>query len=218
MPSDELVSTSGTPRDKKNPLLEAIALILVGILVLVIYGSTGYLIYSYWSSIISTIASTYGRIALLILAMVAAFALYIFRVAQRLHYGLTEIMFGVVSVFASIMNAVNIQTSTLQAGAGIYIIVRGLDNFKIGLDENPSHGLWRVWNLAYESEFADEIRAMVGGRRLVERQQPGGGRVSEPDGAAEQSATAPPDGDLKRSALPSEAPAAPSDARARPSG
>ena len=126
------------------------------------YGGLAYLVYHYWSTIIRFIAAAYGRVALVIIAVLAGIALYILRVEQRLHYGIIEITFGVISLFASIMNAVNVQTSTLQVAAGVYIIVRGLDDIKIGLDERPSHRLWAAWNSIYYSEAANKLRAIVG--------------------------------------------------------
>jgi hypothetical protein len=69
--------------------------------------------------------------------------LYLLRSAARIHYGLTELMFGVLCVLAFAQSAAaELQApAIIQLTGGMYIIVRGLDNVKNGLDESSVEGL-----------------------------------------------------------------------------
>jgi hypothetical protein len=78
------------------------------------------------------------------------FALYILRSLARVQYGFTEIMFGIVAMFAA-SNATKLQTDkqtmALQVAASIYIVIRGLDNVRAGIEKYPnSHPTKRLWN------------------------------------------------------------------------
>ena len=144
---------------------------LVGIIVslaaigfsLFVYLGIGIGIFENWSAIVQLFQYFHSaQIIAAILAVLCGIILYIFRLEARIHYGMTEIMFGVISICAAIFHAANMETSTLQAGAGIYIIVRGVDNFKIGLDERPNHRFWRAWNKVYCSNTSNRFRHIVG--------------------------------------------------------
>jgi hypothetical protein len=80
------------------------------------------------------------------MALVVGCFLYQLRHVVRIHYALLEITFGLLSVFAASTTENVSAIQYLQIGAGIYIVVRGLDNLKVGLDAAPNHPLWALWN------------------------------------------------------------------------
>ena len=90
--------------------------------------------------------------------------LYLLRSAARIHYGLTELMFGVLCVLAFAQSAAaELQApAIIQLTGGMYIIVRGLDNVKNGLDENKSSRVWKAWNLLFSEARIDRLRRAFG--------------------------------------------------------
>jgi hypothetical protein len=141
---------------------KALAASLFGLLVaLVIYGAIGYGLYNYSGATLSlvirglsTLFDPEGRsytkaIAYALLAVASAVLLYKLRTSARIQYSLAEIMFGVMNIFAasSPLQTESQRVQLLQLAAGIYIIVRGLDNLKTGLDEKPGHVLWPLWKM-----------------------------------------------------------------------
>jgi hypothetical protein len=135
--------------DVRGEALRDFSIAIISLLLgLGFYAGVGFLIYQYWSSIVSLFTYQlpyYGKITILVMALISGPILYTFRIKQRLQYGFTEIMFGVISIVASILNSLNITTSIIGGAAGVYIVVRGLDNVKTGLDERPSHILSKAW-------------------------------------------------------------------------
>jgi hypothetical protein len=71
---------------------------------------------------------------LILLILILAFRLYIICYFFRFAYGILEILIGLITIFGTMARAPQIvddTTSTLvlvQTAAGIYIIVRGIDN------------------------------------------------------------------------------------------
>jgi hypothetical protein len=90
---------------------------------------------------------------LILLILLLAFGLYLIRYFFRFAYGIVEIFIGLLSIFGAMARAPQIvddSTTTLllvQIAAGIYIIVRGIDNVSqrepfIGAG-NAFRDLWR---------------------------------------------------------------------------
>jgi hypothetical protein len=82
---------------------------------------------------------------------------------------LIEIGFGIVAIAfsASTMDVLTYRTAVLQIAAGVYIIVRGIDNLKIGLDARRDHWAWILWiSVAYwsylPSELVENVRVLYG--------------------------------------------------------
>jgi hypothetical protein len=147
---------------KKETVIQ-IALGVIGVVgVLGFYIGLGYFIYQYWTSIsglfvqlVDMLSRSYFKgIMFACVALLAGLVLFKLRTSARIHYGLTEIMFGMLSVIAttSPMNGTQSSIQVLQIGAGVYIIVRGLDNLKIGLDAAPGHSMWTLWNAVFTTE------------------------------------------------------------------
>jgi hypothetical protein len=166
----ELVGKKGK---KKVRWSDIIWFAVTALVVLAIYAAVGYAIYRYWRIpwewLVRAAESPNDTVrqvgpALGLLGIAAAFLLYLLRSAARLHYGLTEIMFGVVFVLAATMNASRggEATAIVQIAGGVFFIVRGLDNVKNGLDEQPNHRFWRVWNMMYSEEKIDRVRRRFG--------------------------------------------------------
>lgn len=117
-----------------------------------------YFVYNYWRSFVDYVSwlltpepDHYKAVApwFAVGAITMGFLLYWLRSASRIRYGIIEILFGTVGIAfsASTMTQTSYQTSLVQLAAGTYIIVRGLDNVKAGLDANPTHRLWFIWLL-----------------------------------------------------------------------
>jgi hypothetical protein len=135
-------------------LLHAVGVTLLGTIgMIVIYGGIGYLIYWYWRPVFEFIYSrSILAVAIPLFGTAFAFFLYLLRSLARVQYGFTEIMFGVVAMIAA-ANTLNIrdqmQTVLIQVAASIYIVVRGLDNIKLGLDKDPGHWIKKIWDEVY---------------------------------------------------------------------
>jgi hypothetical protein len=113
---------------------------------LVFYAGIGYLIFHYWSDIVEFVLEIpYYKDIILIIAILIGPFLYIFRTKQKIHYGLTEITFGFVSIFTSVLNSTDMRTSIIQGAAGVYIVVRGLDNIQNGVTQRPSLRFSKAW-------------------------------------------------------------------------
>lgn len=148
---------------KKMSWGEGIGLAFAFMLAIAFYAGLGYLIYLYWNSfatfVVETVTSPQLSIKeaapiFAIMAIFGAFALYFLRLVARLHYGMVEIMFGVLCVVAAAHTA-SIEgqvTSLIQVAGGVFFMIRGIDNVKIGLDERPNHRVWDLWNLLYSEE------------------------------------------------------------------
>ncbi len=79
---------------------------------------------------------------LFVFAAFSGVALFLFRSRYRLRYGLTEVFFGVYAAAkASSFTQFDVILST-QFIAGLYIIVRGLDNIENGLKGTPLESNW----------------------------------------------------------------------------
>ena len=158
------------PRQAKGNAWVNLMLDLVSaMLLLLIYGGGGYVIYRYWRvglefltglTIQSVVTAAPFWIAI---SVIAALCLYLLRTAARIHYGFTEIMFGVISIAAAAQTfTAQAQSTTLvQLAGGIYIIVRGLDNIKHGLDENPSSRVWKIWNLMFSEDRINRLKQLL---------------------------------------------------------
>ncbi len=118
--------------------------------------TAAYYIYNYWRSSIEYLVwfltpepASFGKYTIHFIAggIAGGFLLYWLRSTSRIYYGILEVAFGVsgIAFSATTMTASTYQTSVLQIAAGTYIIVRGLDNIRIGLDAAPAHPLWVVW-------------------------------------------------------------------------
>jgi hypothetical protein len=149
-------------KKRRLTVLEFAASAFAIVFVLGSYTAFGYLIYRYWrplyedvNELVNLHTRSYPKgVLFALVALIVGLALFKLRTAARIHYGLTEIMFGMLSVIATVSpfseNGSSIQI--LQVGAGIYIIVRGLDNLKIGLDAAPTHSMWGLWNIIFSKE------------------------------------------------------------------
>jgi len=146
------------------------------VLVLGFYIGLGYLIYQYWATIYESVAglidlhsrSYFKGCMFALIALTIGLLLFKLRSSARIHYGLTEIMFGMLSVLAttSPIGQSGNSIQVLQIGAGIYIVVRGLDNLKIGLDAAPTHSMWGLWNLVFSNNDRKHWLRNVLGMRL----------------------------------------------------
>lgn len=66
----------------------------------------------------------------------SGWALWQLRRRQRVGYGLAEVLFGVAAaLWIATTRSQDLMTTTLTAGAAIYVIVRGLDNIETGLKQ-----------------------------------------------------------------------------------
>jgi hypothetical protein len=81
------------------------------------------------------IATHIDENVLIVLLILVAIGLFVVREIARLTYGIFEILIGVVAVFAAITRAVEAINDPalanqimVQSAAGLYIIVRGIDN------------------------------------------------------------------------------------------
>lgn len=129
----------------------------------------GYWIYEYWRAfvdysvwVLTPEPSSYSTVApwFIVGATALGFFLYRFRSRSRAYYGLLEILFGIlgIALSASTMDEHSYRTSLLQIAAGTYIIVRGTDNLKIGIDAELQHPLWVLWHgVAYLPQIPIEI-------------------------------------------------------------
>jgi hypothetical protein len=134
--------------------------ILLGLFVVGFYIGLGYLIYNYWRVAYELVrdaldlgTASYTRASFFgFVSFIIGIALFQLRSIARIHYGLLEIMFGVLSVVAStspLSQSGGGALQILQVGAGIYIVVRGLDNLKIGLDKEPTDSAWAPARLLF---------------------------------------------------------------------
>jgi len=78
------------------------------------------------------LAVHFGQTMLIILVLGACYILYLVRHFSRLAYGLVEILIGLFAIFGAMGRAVDgvADAATLvQMAAGMYVVVRGFDNF-----------------------------------------------------------------------------------------
>ncbi len=118
-----------------------------------------YYFYNYWRLFVeytvwqmTPAPENFSRYApyFILLGTLIGVLLYWLRSSARVSYGVVEILFGVVAISfsATTMTLETYQTGLLQIAAGVYIVVRGLDNLKQGLDQAPKHLLWFGWDFA----------------------------------------------------------------------
>lgn len=101
-----------------------------------------------WPNILAAGATVPALILITIICLVGAFAVYRFRYKYRVLYGATEIVFGILSVCYSTFSLFISQNMQVEIGqssgskyfqitisflAGVYVIVRGLNNVEDGL-------------------------------------------------------------------------------------
>jgi hypothetical protein len=130
-------------------------------------------LYIYWTPIVESLISLKSlAIVLPVLGVTAALLFYLLRSMARVQYGIAEILFGIAAMISASDSAKlreSIPTVVLQVAAGIYIVVRGLDNIKIGL-QNDDHPLIRAfWRLIFghdELRMFRRLRALKRKRRL----------------------------------------------------
>lgn len=78
---------------------------------------------------------------------VVGYYTYLLRCRARMYYGLVEIGVGLTTTYISA--DINVPKDILFLLAGVYIVVRGLDNVEKGLEEIPL--LHRWWKARFES-------------------------------------------------------------------
>jgi hypothetical protein len=147
--------SGGAMAAEKSQWGEKILQILALLFLVAVYAVGGYFLYQYWRDVAAFFGdilslrpqSLAQAIFFVSMAMVAAVVLFKVRTKWRIHYGLLEITFGIFSALAAATPAAagDARLSLIQLAAGVYIMVRGLDNLKIGLDERPDHPLWDLW-------------------------------------------------------------------------
>jgi hypothetical protein len=94
----------------------------------------------------------------------AAFWLYVLRCQERVMYGCIEIVAAVLTFYFTVANKFPVETgldskeyvtACIQIAAGLYVIVRGLDNIGNGLTPGSRmHRLW--WNSRFFSKSRDQ--------------------------------------------------------------
>jgi hypothetical protein len=95
--------------------------------------------FSYWGSVFTIAASDWVISAsskpwFAFVAIVLAYLLYLLRLHAQCVYALLEIVIGLAAMWSSILTPTNSSLAHLIAVfGGIYIIIRGLDNFEKGL-------------------------------------------------------------------------------------
>jgi hypothetical protein len=134
-----------------------------------------YLIYLYWHSIVRAFVLAYqfllGTFSIQVILPVAgfifAFFLYLLRSLARIQYGITEIAIGTIAMIAASNADVSgsYRTVLIQIAAGVYIIIRGLDNIKVGIENSPSHPIKRLWNQIYGKDNLKLVRRLAAARR-----------------------------------------------------
>jgi hypothetical protein len=147
----------------------SVVLILIAI---TFYVGLGYVIYNYWRVAYEFLLQFFPKGLLIpLVGSLLGFTLYLIRTIARVEYGMVEIMFGGIGMVGA-ANAVTSDTATLliQVAGGIYIIVRGLDNIKAGLNgpENTTHFIRPLWNYIY----GDDGRAFLRRIGLVKEFSP----------------------------------------------
>jgi hypothetical protein len=77
-----------------------------------------------------------GRIALIILVLAACYILYLIRHVSRLAYGTVEIAIGMFAIFGAMGRSPEVVSDPatanlllVQMAAGMYVVIRGFDNF-----------------------------------------------------------------------------------------
>ena len=114
-------------------LKEAIKLIVQGMLIIIASISTLFLLFLYPSIINCTLV----KIIIGILIIPTIIGLFILRKKKRCKYGLIEIIVGILAIASAIfqptIDATTGITDVLKLFGGIYITIRGMDNFEKGL-------------------------------------------------------------------------------------
>ncbi len=109
------------------------------------YALIGVAIWVYWAEIYLALAElidlnrrSYSKTILLcVCGMTAAGVLYYLRSKAKAHYGRLEVAFGLVSIGSLAWPAPgdNSRIQLIQLAASVYILVRGLDNVAVGIEE-----------------------------------------------------------------------------------
>jgi hypothetical protein len=130
-----------------------------------------YLLYSHGSDALRNPGPLTAAFAL-ISAYYAAACLYYVRISFRRTYGLIEIAIGLAAVYYSVPRFADPTPLTIvQIGAGIYIIIRGIDNVDQGM-LTKSGLLWKVWLLLtfrLDEFIAARRHPVISGTELIKK-------------------------------------------------
>ncbi|MGR9462706.1 hypothetical protein [Rhizobium leguminosarum] len=117
--------------------------------------------------------SLFGRpifaIALVLVAMVAGFTLFVLRELERAVYGFIELVFGIAIICFTFFYQTRVATPTLttqeflftisQLGGCLYLVVRGLDNLGQGLKRYPAmYKRWQWLSMAKVEAESKKLR------------------------------------------------------------
>jgi hypothetical protein len=108
----------------------AIGLLIVGVILLIVWP---FILAAFWQRIIQAMGTLWLRAIATAILFVMSILLYVARRYIRPVYGLAEIILGVAACWVGLSpNSSNTFSATLSLIGGIYIIVRGIDNYNKG--------------------------------------------------------------------------------------
>lgn len=128
------------PMTKEGPYLEklqtGLSYLLVAWVALLVTGALSHYAYTHSNEIASFLREHFSgpgaRVVFFVTALLLALGMFRLRERQRLLYGAVEIGFSLVSIWHASGQARGDVRYWLGIGAGVYVMIRGLDNWRQG--------------------------------------------------------------------------------------
>lgn len=146
-------------KNKKKSAFIIIAIIFITIVLCTLI----VIFFKQFLQLIFTIVSIINIWGTVILILIIGCLFYLFRSKNRLGYGLFETIVGIISsisVFLPNFDYTSLNANKLlQLLGGIYIIVRGMDNIGVGLQESPYISFANKWKIFFQKRIIKRIES-----------------------------------------------------------